>query len=81
VPDVITGGALIAGGVLVGLLLRWLVGEGCRQTRRIWHGPQVTARVVGVVEREGEEDPIYGGLTGGCATGGAILLFSSVIGR
>jgi hypothetical protein len=31
------------------------------QLRRILHGPQATAQVVGVVENESEEDPIYGG--------------------
>jgi hypothetical protein len=60
-PDAITGGALIAGGVLIGLLFRWLVGEAYCQMRRIRRGLQVTAQVVGVVEHEGEEDPVYGG--------------------
>ena len=53
--------------VVTGLLLRWLFGAGHRQMRRILHGPQVTARVVGVVAHEGEEDPIYGGGGGGFA--------------
>jgi Protein of unknown function (DUF3592) len=66
-PLAVTGGAVIAGGVLTGLLLRWLFGAGCRQMRRILHGPRVTAQVVGVVEHEGGENPVYGGGGGGFA--------------
>ena len=64
-PLAVTGGGLIVAGVLIGLLLRWLFGAGHRQMRSILRGPGVAAQVVGVVEREGEEDPIHGGGGGG----------------
>jgi hypothetical protein len=63
----VTGGVFIVAGLLIWLLLRWLLGAAHRQMRRIRHGPRVTAQVVGVVEHEGEEDPIYGGSGGGFA--------------
>jgi Protein of unknown function (DUF3592)/Mu transposase, C-terminal len=66
-PLAVTGGAVIAVGVMTGLLLWWLFGVGHRRMRRILRGPQVTAQVVGVVVHEGEEDPIYGGGGGGFA--------------
>ena len=66
-PLAVSGGAVIVGGLLIGLLLRWLFGHDHRQMRRILHGPVVTAHVVGVVEHEGEEDQIYGVGGGGFA--------------
>lgn len=61
VPLAIVGSAIVAVGVLIGLLFRWMFAADCRQMRAILHGPSVTAQVVGIVEREGEEDPVYGG--------------------
>jgi hypothetical protein len=66
-PLAVAGGAVIVGGLLAGLLLRWCFGAGHRQLRRIRRGPVVTAQVVGVVEHTGDEDPVYGGGGGGFA--------------
>lgn len=66
-PLAVTGGAMFAVGALLGLLLRWMFGTDQRQMSRIRRGPLVTALVVGAVEHEGEEDPIYGGGGGGFA--------------
>jgi uncharacterized protein DUF3592 len=66
-PLAVAGGGLIVGGVLIGLLLRWMFGADRREMRGILRGPQASARVVGIVEREGGEDPIYGGGGGGFA--------------
>jgi Protein of unknown function (DUF3592) len=59
-PLVVTGGGFIVGGVLIGLLLGWLFGADRRRMKRILHGPEVAAHVVGVMEDEGEVDQIYG---------------------
>lgn len=77
-PLAITGGVMMGIGVLTGLLLQLLFGADHRQMRRVRHGPRVTAQVVGMVEHDGEEDPIYGGGGGGFAP---ILSFRSVDGE